>query len=77
MRRIVYSLTVGVVLAAAGFLAQPSPAQPFTLDEKIKPTELKLADYKAESDTGQGRLAQISITQTDPSQYFFVEGVSI
>ena len=77
MRRIVYSFTVGVVLAVAAFLAQPSQAQPFTLDEKIKPTELKLADYKAESETGQGRLAQISITQTDPSQYFFVEGVSI
>src|SRR6266852_3373916 len=77
MNRTVCSFVVGLILSAVGFFAEPLQAQPFTLDDKIKPTELKLVEYKADDQKGQGRISQISITQTEATQYFFVQGISI
>jgi len=62
---------------ATVFLASQSQAQPFTLDEKIKPTELTLADYKSDDGRANGRIVQSIFTQTEPVQYFFVKGISI
>jgi hypothetical protein len=77
MRKIVNSLSVAVMLLAAAFLSQLLQAQPFTLDEKIKPIELKLDDYNPGDPKAQGRLSQASFTQTENIQYYFVRGISI
>jgi hypothetical protein len=52
-------------------------AQPFTIDEKIKPTELKLTDFAGSSSKEKGRIALVTVTQKDDSLYFFVKGISI
>lgn len=65
-------------LALAGLLlATTAAAQPFTLDEKIKPTELKLEPFRNGDPKTDGRLYGAVITQSDPTQYFFVQGLSI
>ena len=66
----------GLVIVAA-LLATRVAAQPFTLDDKIKPTELKLAPYRAGDPKADGRVYGDVIAQTAPTQYFFVQGLSI
>jgi len=65
-----------VCLLVAVAAARPAAAQPFSLDEKIKPTELKLQPLSGDPRTA-GRQYGATITQTQPDQYFFVQGVSI
>ncbi len=65
------------VVAFAALVATRAVAQPFTLDEKIKPVELKLTAYKAGDPKADGRVSGTVITQTAPTQYFFVQGLSI
>jgi len=77
MRNVVHILAVVVVFLSTCFLSQPLRAQPFTLDEKIKPIELTLSDYKTDDPKAQGRIAQASFTQTENTQYYFVRGISI
>lgn len=77
MRNVLHSLAVGVIFVSAAFLSQPLKAQPFTLDQKIKPIELTLSDYKTDDPRAQGRIAQASFTQTENTQYYFVRGISI
>jgi hypothetical protein len=77
MRNVVHILAVVAVFLSTGFLSQPLRAQPFTLDEKIKPIELTLSDYKTDDPKAQGRIAQASFTQTENTQYYFVRGISI
>ncbi len=77
MRNVVCSLAVGVMFLSAAFLSQPMKAQPFTLDEKIKPIELRLDEYKTDDQRAQGRIAQASFIQTENTQYYFVRGISI
>ncbi len=69
--RIVAGTVLVVGVAASAF------AQPFTLDEKIKPTELKLEPYGQKGEKTAGRLYGAVITQTEPTQYYFVRNVSI
>jgi len=64
------------LLVACGS-ARTAAAQPFTLDEKIKPTELKLEPLRSGDPKTDGRMYGAAITQTGPVQYFFVQGVSI
>jgi len=68
---------IGAVLLAALSIAQPLMAQPFTLNDKIKPTELTLAPYRGANGRADGRMYGAVIAQTQEVQYFFVRGVSI
>ena len=77
MRHMLRALTIGCVLAAGLVAARPSYAQPFTLNEKIKPTEIKLEPYRASNGKADGRIYGAELTQTQGEQYFFVQGVSI
>ncbi|HMT09375.1 MAG TPA: hypothetical protein PKA82_15335 [Pyrinomonadaceae bacterium] len=52
-------------------------AQPFALDEKIKPSELKLTDYTSKDARMKGKVAVAEVTQKNDSLYFFVKGISI
>lgn len=52
-------------------------AQPFALDEKIKPSELKLTDYTSKDPRMKGKVAVAEVTQKNDSLYFFVKGISI
>ncbi len=52
-------------------------AQPFTMDEKIKPTELKLSNYPGTSPIEKGRIVVASVNQKDEAIYFYVKGISI
>jgi hypothetical protein len=65
-----------VLLAIIG-ATRTAGAQPFTLDQKIKPTELKLQPYGTKGSRADGRVYAAEITQTEPTQYFFVQGLSI
>ena len=73
MRRVVIASSLLVAIASA----QTAAAQPFTLEQQIKPTELKLQPYRAGDKRADGKIAAIEITQTEPTQYFFVQGLSI
>ncbi|MEQ1642791.1 MAG: hypothetical protein ABL959_05045 [Pyrinomonadaceae bacterium] len=52
-------------------------AQPFSPDEKIKPTELKLTEYAGSNPKEKGKIGLVSVTQKDETLYFFVRGISI
>lgn len=68
---------VFAVLASA-LCARVAPAQPFTLDEKIKPAALTLLPYRGGRDgRADGRVYGAEITQTESTQYFYVSNVSI
>jgi hypothetical protein len=69
--------TVVCVLLAGMSVARPLMAQPFTLNDKIKPTELKLTPYRAGDSKTHGRVYGAVVTQTQETQYFFVQGISI
>lgn len=71
------TITLGSVLCMCAGAARVASAQPFTLDEKIKPTELKLQPAPGGDPKFTGRLYGATITQTQPAQYFFVPGLSI
>jgi hypothetical protein len=70
-------IAIGCVLTIAVFAARTATAQPFTLDEKIKPTELRLEPYKTGDARIDGRVYGAVITQTEPVKYFFIQGLSI
>lgn len=71
-------ITITGMLLAAGLLAGlVSPAQPFTLDDKINPTELLLVDYKKEDGKRKGRINITSVTQVKDTMYFFMQGLSM
>lgn len=69
--------TVWCVAVASLAGARPSMAQPFTLDEKIKPTELKLEPYKRGGGKTDGKVYGAVVNQTEDGRYFFVQGLSI
>lgn len=71
------SRTTFLLLALLVSTAGPALAQPFTLDDKIKPTELKLEPMRAGDAKIDGRLYGATITLTEPARYYFVQGVSI
>jgi len=76
MRRLSRPIAIGCVVLAAIGTARTAAAQPFTLDQKIKPTELKLQPYHGGGRV-EGRIYETEITQTEPTQYFFAQGLSI
>src|ERR1700681_195724 len=77
MRQMLRGVTVGCVVLAGLGIARPSSAQPFTLNDKIKPTEITLKTYRAGGGKADGRVYGAVITQTQATQYFFVQGISI
>ena len=62
---------------ACALISVRAMAQPFTLDQKVKPTELTLQPYRGADKRLEGRLYGVEVTQTEPTQYFFVQGLSI
>lgn len=52
-------------------------AQPFTLDDNIKPVELTLIDYKKEDTLKKGRINITEVTQVKDTLYYFVKGLSM
>jgi len=77
VRQMRHGFTIGCILLAGASVARPVMAQPFTLNDKIKPTEIKLQPYREGSGKAGGRIYGAVITQTQEAQYFFVQGVSI
>ena len=76
MRHWLRPFAIGGVLLAGISTARTAAAQPFTLDQKVKPVELKLQPYRG-GGRADGRIYAAEITQTEPTQYFFVQGLSI
>jgi hypothetical protein len=55
-----------------------SIAQPFSLDKKIKPVELKMINYvNKENKDWNGKINITEVTQNDDSAYYFVKGLSM
>ena len=54
-----------------------SIAQPFSLDDRIQPTELNLVDFKKTDTIQKGRINMSEITQNKDTSYYFVKGLSI
>ncbi len=52
-------------------------AQPFSLDENIKPVELKLVNYNPADEKAKGMICVADITQTKDTSYFFIKGFDI
>lgn len=52
-------------------------AQPFTLEEHIKPIELKMLNINPKKANAKGRMAVSNITQVKDTMYFFANGFSI
>ena len=53
-------------------------AQPFTLDKKIKPVELKMINYvNKDNKDWNGKINFTEVTQNDDSAYYFVKGLSM
>lgn len=77
MRQMLRGLITGWVVLACLGAARTALAQPFTLNEKIKPTEIKLEPYHTGNDKTDGRIYRAVVTQTEDAQYFYVQGLSI
>ncbi|MFN8290293.1 MAG: hypothetical protein U0U70_08555 [Chitinophagaceae bacterium] len=52
-------------------------AQPFSLDERVKPTELTLVEYKKDDSLRRGRINVTGVTQVHDTAYYFVQGLSM
>jgi hypothetical protein len=52
-------------------------AQPFTLDDRIQPTELVLVDYKKADTLRRGKINITEVTQNKDTSYYFVKGLSM
>lgn len=71
MKRIIKLAFLLLVLSKAG-------AQPFNLDDRIKPVELNLYPFNPPSQPkAKGRLNVTQVTQQKDTLYFFAKGISI
>ena len=52
-------------------------AQPFSLDDRVQPTELNLVDYKKTDTIRKGRINMTEVTQNKDTSYYFVKGLSM
>jgi hypothetical protein len=72
------NLRMKILLAAVVlFVSSQTNAQPFNLDEKINPTELKLVKNPDSSGIKKGRINITEATQVKDTMYYFVNGLSI
>jgi hypothetical protein len=77
MRPLRRAFALGSAALALFCFTRTATAQPFTLDEKIKPTQLTLQPYHTGDAKTDGKVYGAVITQTQESQYFFVQNISI
>jgi hypothetical protein len=69
---------LNILLSLMLFLViQNAMSQPFSLDPKIKPQEIKLLDYKKGDSIMSGRLGSAKVSQDKDTLYFFVKGPGI
>src|ERR1700704_5194459 len=54
-----------------------SEAQPFNLDDNIKPVELTLVNYKKDDPKAKGMINVTTVTQVKDTLYFFIKGFSM
>lgn len=59
-----------------GFITSAN-AQPFSLDERVKPTELNLVDYKKTDTLRKGRINITEVTQHQDTAYYFIKALSM
>jgi hypothetical protein len=66
-----------LIASLALFFADRSFAQPFSLDERVKPTELNLVDYKKTDTLRKGRINITEVTQHQDTSYYFIKALSM
>jgi hypothetical protein len=54
-----------------------SKAQPFNLNDRIKPVELEFRRFNPKDSIKQGKISIASVQQTEDTMYFFAKGISI
>lgn len=60
------------------FSALQVKAQPFTLEENVKPVELKFEEYKKEGAAkAKGRISVNTLTQEQDTAYYFIQGLNM
>lgn len=60
------------------FSALHIKAQPFNLDENVKPVELKFEEYKKEGEAkAKGRISVNTLTQEQDTAYYFIQGLNM
>ena len=59
------------------FLLNRAGAQPFTLDDRIQPKELKLGDYKKDDPKAKGKISATAFSQDADTAYYWVQGISM
>lgn len=52
-------------------------SQPFTLDERINPIELKFEDYKKNDEKAKGRISKNTFGQDADTAYYWIQGLSM
>ncbi len=73
--KIKFTLTLAMLVHFIGIAI----AQPYTLDKKIKPIQLRLISYNGEKgdSTWKGQVNFTTVTPKKDSTYFFVSGLSV
>jgi hypothetical protein len=68
---------IRLTLCICLFFHKQTNAQPFTLDDRIQPQELKLEDYKKDDAKAKGRISTTTFTQEADTAYYWVQGISM
>ena len=70
---------LNVILVVMLLFTNVINAQPYTLDKKVKPIELRLIDYNGEKGdtTWKGKVNFTTVTPKKDTTYFFVKGLSV
>jgi hypothetical protein len=74
MQKLIH-ITIIVILFFC--LPNQTNAQPFTLDDRINPQELKLEDYKKDDAKAKGRISSTAFMQDADTAYYWIQGISI
>ncbi|MEM7087132.1 MAG: LPXTG cell wall anchor domain-containing protein [Bacteroidota bacterium] len=78
MKYVHSKVMVLVLLLAVILFSTDALAQPFTLDDNIKPVKLELLAFEDDSlNIGKGKINMTEVTQVNDTLYFSVYGVSI
>lgn len=67
-----------LMLVLLFFSALQVKAQPFNLDENVKPVELKFEEYKKQGEEkAKGRISVNTLTQDQDTAYYFIQGLNM
>lgn len=67
-----------LMLVLLFFSALHIKAQPFNLDENVKPVELKFEEYKKQGEAkAKGRISVNTLTQEQDTAYYFIQGLNM